>query len=88
MGRVRCLTSVGLYYQVTDKKEPEVTVVRCFDNFHVCQRERMRPNLKKIVADTQDSYLARMIAGEIQRILDSTHIQTDVAMKPPLKSLL
>lgn len=83
MGGAVGMTMVGLYYPIVDKDEPEVTVVRYLDNFHVCQRKPLVRGRKQIIADTNDSFIARLIASEVQRFLDSSRVRHDTATKHP-----
>lgn len=82
MGGAVGMSMVGLYYPIMDKKEPEVTVVRYLNNFHVCQR-KLEKGLKQIIADTNDAFIARLIASEVQRFLDSSKVRHDTATKHP-----
>jgi len=68
MGGAVSMTSVGLFYQILDKNEPNVTVVRYLNNFHVCMRSRFDERLKEIIADTKDILIANLVAGELNRI--------------------
>ena len=83
MGGAIGMTQVGAIYQVTDPEEPDVTIVRYLDQWHVCRRDQANPKVKEIVADTNDHLLAQMVAHELQRLLSAGGVREHVVSRPP-----
>lgn len=86
MGGAVTMSSVGLFYPILDSEEPDVTIVRYLDNFHICQRKWSEPGLKEIIADTRDHVLARLIAAEVQRFLDTKSVHELRTVGAPVPS--
>jgi len=86
MSRAVSLSSVGLSYVVTDESEPDVTVVRYLNNFHVCQRSRLNREWKEIIADTRDMLLAKMIAGQLSLMHEAGFVTTELASQRPCRA--
>jgi hypothetical protein len=88
MGGACGMTMVGLGYQITDPTEPDVTVVRYLDQFHICLRHRIEQNWKEILADTKDMLLAKLIAAELSKIHAAGYVTTRLAEERPTCKLL
>jgi hypothetical protein len=74
---------VGLCYPVLSDDESDVTVVCFGNNFHVCRRVWTEPKWKEIIADTRDHFVAKLIAVEVQRLLDTRQVTEQVSRNAP-----